>query len=120
MAVGITSFVDCAMFTRAWSPRFPPRSSHARFAITSFTFMWKEVPAPAWYASTTKSRSCLPARTSSAACTMASPFFRSRAPTSMLARAAAILMRATARTISTWRRSPEIGKFTTARAVWTP
>ena len=53
MAVGTTSFVDCAMLTSslgsmARSPRRPPRSSEARLASTSFTFMWNEVPAPAW------------------------------------------------------------------------
>ena len=54
MAVGMTSFVDCAMFTWSFgltslvSPRAPPRISQARFAITSFTFMWNDVPAPAW------------------------------------------------------------------------
>ena len=59
MFVGIVSFVLCAMFT--WSfgctgvyvPRFPPSSSFARFASTSFTFMLCDVPAPAWYGSTT-------------------------------------------------------------------
>src|SRR5438105_4368020 len=51
---------------------------------------------------------------------MASPFFASSAPTSMLARAAAILMRLTARTISGWSRSPLIGKLAIARAVWRP
>ncbi len=53
MAVGMTSFVDCARFTSSFgsterSPRRPPRISAARLASTSFTFMWKEVPAPAW------------------------------------------------------------------------
>ncbi len=54
IAVGTTSFVDCAMFTSSFgstsrsAPRRPPRSSVARFASTSFTFMWCEVPAPAW------------------------------------------------------------------------
>jgi hypothetical protein len=54
MAVGTTSLVDCPMLTwslgstRARSPRRPPSSSAARLASTSLTFMWWEVPAPAW------------------------------------------------------------------------
>ena len=48
--VGITSFDDCPMFT--WSlgctgsrePRSPPSISIARFEITSFAFMFVEVP----------------------------------------------------------------------------
>ena len=53
--------------------RVPPRSSSARFAITSLAFMLVEVPEPVWKTSTTKSPSNLPSATSIAACSMARP-----------------------------------------------
>src|SRR5437867_41221 len=54
IAVGVTSFVDCPMFT--WSlgltcsyvPRPPPRIWFARLAITSFATMCIDTPAPEW------------------------------------------------------------------------
>ena len=58
-ADGKVSFVDCPKLTWSfgltaeYSPRGLPRSSSARLASTSLTFMWKEVPAPAWNTSTT-------------------------------------------------------------------
>ena len=47
-ADGKTSFDDWPMFT--WS--FGWASSPARFAITSFAFMFDEVPEPVWNTST--------------------------------------------------------------------
>ena len=54
IAVGYESFVDCDRFTwscgsqNLYSPFLWPISSSARFAITSFAFMFVEVPAPPW------------------------------------------------------------------------
>ncbi len=55
IVVGNMSFVLCPMFTWSlgWidflaSKRSPPASSIARLAITSFTFMFVEVPDPVW------------------------------------------------------------------------
>ena len=59
MAVGYTSLVDWPRltwslgWTRVYDPRGSPRISAARLAITSFAFMLWDVPAPAWYTSTT-------------------------------------------------------------------
>ena len=59
MAVGVASFVDCAMFTSSFGftcsyvPSPPPQIWFARLAMTSFTFMWNETPAPEWKTSTT-------------------------------------------------------------------
>ena len=44
--------------TGAYEPRAVPSSSFARFASTSFAFMLCDVPAPAWYGSTTKCSRC--------------------------------------------------------------
>lgn len=54
MAVGITSLLDCDIFTwllgwtKSYNPFLPPRISFARFARISLQFMWNGVPAPAW------------------------------------------------------------------------
>ena len=54
MAVGITSFEDWPIFTWSFgwttpfSPSGWPKISFARFAITSFAFMFVEVPLPVW------------------------------------------------------------------------
>src|SRR5215471_4506888 len=51
---------------------------------------------------------------------MARALRRGRSPSRALARAAAILMRTVASTKAGWARRPEMGKFSTARAVWAP
>ncbi len=92
----------------------------ARFASTSFAFMLKLVPAPAWYTSTTNWARCCPPSTSSAARTIASAFSAGRRPRSRLASAAAFLIVTMASTSAGQARRPLIGKLSTARAVWTP
>src|SRR5512137_2072300 len=51
---------------------------------------------------------------------MARPFLRGRSPSRALTRAAASFTRTTASTSARGSRSPEMGKFSTARAVWAP
>ncbi len=51
---------------------------------------------------------------------MARAFLRGRSPSRAFTRAAASLIRTVASTKAGWARSPEIGKFSTARAVWAP
>ena len=63
-----------------------------RLARTSLTFILWEVPAPAWYTSTTNHSRNLPARISSAAWTIASAFFASSNPSALLTTAAARLI----------------------------
>src|SRR5690606_36624894 len=126
MAVGITSLVLCAMLTwslgctGAYSPSRPPRIWLARLASTSLQFMLWEVPAPAWYTSTMNWSRCWPASTSSAAWTMASASRASRRPVSLWVSAAERLTQTTASTNAGRGRSPEIGKFSAARRLWTP
>src|SRR5436190_1342968 len=103
--------------TSALSPRRPPRSSTARLAITSFAFMLVEVPEPVWNTSTTNSPSSRPSATSPAARSIASASLASRRPSPALTRAHAALMVPSARRKLRGKRSPEIGKFSTARAV---
>ena len=77
IAVGITSFEDCPMFTWSfgWTPPFAPGASwrtwFARFAITSFAFMFVDVPLPVWKMSRGNWGSWVPAITSSDAWTIA-------------------------------------------------
>ncbi len=100
IAVGVTSFDDCARLTwlLGWigtqRPRRPPRRSLARFAMTSFTFMWMGVPAPAWKASSTAASGTVPSATRSAAQTMARAHLRGKRPSRAFASAAACLTRA--------------------------
>ena len=126
MLVGIVSFVDCAILTWSfgctglYSPRFPPSNSLARFAKTSLTFMLCDVPAPAWYGSTMNCSRCCPARTSSAAFTIASASFGSSRPVSLWVSAAAFLIQTCASMNASSGSNPLIGKFCFARSVWTP
>jgi hypothetical protein len=70
----------------------------ARFAITSFAFMFVLVPAPPWMTSTVKcSWSASSFRSSSHEDAIASWTFRGRRPISKLARAHAFLTNANAR-----------------------
>ncbi len=126
MPVGNASFVDWAMLTcefglmTSYLPFGLPRSSRARFAITSFAFMLIEVPAPPWIGSTMNHELSLPAMTSSAACAIAFASFGSRWPVSRFARAAAFFTIPIARISAGWIGSPVIGKFSAPRSVWTP
>jgi hypothetical protein len=125
IAVGITSFDDCARFTSSfgWTYADPsgfPSSSPARFAITSFAFMLVEVPEPVWNTSTTKSASRSPRATSRAARSIASAFSRSSAPVSRCTAAAAALMVPSASMNRRGMPRPLIGKFSRARWVCAP
>src|SRR4051812_1425757 len=126
MAVGKTSLDDWPMlasslgWTRRPSARGPPRISLARLASTSFMFMLLWVPLPVCQITRGNSSSCLPVATSSAAATIAFPFFSSRRASSMLTSAHAFLTRARARISPGGRRSPEILKCCSERWVCPP
>ena len=129
IAVGNVSFDDCDRLT--WSlgctgvfdPSCPPASSIARFAITSFAFMFVWVPEPVCQTKSGKWSSSEPAMTSSAAFTIRSPIAGSRTPSSMLACAAAFLRMPIAWTISSGIRSTSgqpIEKWWIERSVCAP
>ena len=82
--------------------------------------MLVEVPEPVWKMSTTKSLSCLPSITSSAAWTMASAMRFSTMPVSALTTAASRLIIPMAAMNRRGKRRPETGKFWRARSVWAP
>ena len=115
--VGKTSFDDCDAFTWSFGCTSLPSFCVASEESTSFMFMFELVPDPVWYVSTGNWSSYSPVTTWSAAQAIASAMAPSSVPRSLLARAAAFLMRASA---AMWRDSrpwPEIGKFSTARWV---
>ena len=97
-----------------------PLARQTRLAMTSLAFMFVEVPEPVWKTSTGNCPSRSPAATCSAASRMASATSSGRWPSEALAPAAAALTRPRARMKSRGMRSPEIGKFWTARWVWAP
>ncbi len=115
-AEGKTSFDDWPMFT--WSLRWT--ASPARFAMTSFAFMFDEVPEPVWKTSTGNCSSCSPAAIASPAAAMLSAMSESSFPRSALARAAAALMRPSALITGAGMGCPETGKFSTAFSVSEP
>ena len=104
------------MFT--WSLGCAP--SPASVAITSFAFMFDDVPEPVWKTSIGNWSSCSPRAIWSAAAAIRSASAASSSPRSALARAAAPLMRPSQRTTATGTRSPETGKFATAFVVSPP
>src|SRR4051812_42999233 len=104
------------MFT--WSLAWA--SSPARLAITSFAFMFDEVPDPVWKTSMGNWSSCSPFATSSPARAMRSATSASRSPSSALTRAAAALIRPSQCTTGAGTRSPDTGKFSRAFDVSTP
>ncbi len=126
MAVGKVSLLLWLRFT--WSfgwtgfllPSSPPAISMARFAITSFTFMFDWVPEPVCQTTSGKCASSSPSMTSSAALAISSAISGSRLPRSRLVSAAAFLRMPNARMISRGMRSPPIGKFILERAVCAP
>ena len=127
IAVGNTSFDDWPMLT--WSlgwtlrpmPRSPPKSSLARLAMTSFTFMFVWVPLPVCQTTSGNSASCLPAITSSAAVMIARPIAGSlNLPRSRFTWAAARFTRARAWISSIGIRSSPILKFSSERWVCAP
>src|SRR6478735_7541449 len=120
IAVGKVSLLDCPALTWSLGCTASPERRWASRATTSLTFMFVDVPDPVWKTSTGKCPSWAPAATSSAAVATASASAGSSTPASALTRAAAALTRARAWMISGGMPSPEIGKFSTARAVWAP
>ena len=94
--------------------------AEARWAMTSFAFMFDDVPDPVWNTSIGKCRSNSPAATRAAARRMLFAFAFDRWPSALFACAAADLIRPSAR--MNWRGmvKPEIGKLSTARCVCAP
>src|ERR1700691_4528618 len=92
----------------------------ASAAITSFAFVFVEVPEPVWKTSIGNCASCLPAAISPAPLAMLAARRLSSRPSSPLTSAAAPFTRASQRTTDTGTRSPEIGKFSTALVVSAP
>ena len=95
-------------------------SSPASVAITSFAFMFEEVPEPVWKTSTGNWSSSSPAAIRSAAAAIAPPCPASSSPSSAFASAAAALMRPSQRATGIGIGSPEIGKLAIAFAVSAP
>ncbi len=98
----------------AWTP------SPARVAITSFAFMFDEVPEPVWKTSIGNWSSSSPSAMRSAAAAIRSAFSRSSRPRSALTWAAAPLIRPSQRATGAGMGSPETGKLATAFAVSPP
>ena len=88
--------------------------------MTSFAFMLLEVPEPVWNTSTGNWSSYSPPATWAAASAMAAAMSASSTPSWPFTTAAAPLTRASAAIRSRPMRSPEIGKFCTARCVCAP
>ncbi len=95
-------------------------SSPASSAITSFAFMFDEVPEPVWKTSIGNWSSCLPSATSSPAFAIRSATPRSSSPRSALARAAAAFRRPSQWITGDGTGCPEIWKFSTAFVVSPP
>ena len=120
MAVGTVSLLDCPALTWSFGWMDKPVARWATRATTSLTFMLVEVPEPVWKTSMGNWSSCFPRATSSAAVAMALAMAGSTTDSSALTQAAAALIRASAWMIGRGMVSPEMGKFSTARAVWAP
>ena len=107
----------------SYAPFGWPSRSSARFATTSLAFMLTDVPAPPWNTQDGNWSMQRPStRISSHAPTIASATFSSRTPISRLASAAAFFTMTMPRTKSGMSLivADAIGKFSTARTVWTP
>ena len=104
------------MFTSsfAWTP------SPASAAMTSFAFMFEEVPEPVWKTSIGNWSSSSPFAMRSAAAAMRSAFSASSSPRSAFTRAAAALIRPSQRATCRGIGSPETWKFSTAFFVSPP
>src|SRR5262245_50743892 len=104
------------MFTSsfAWTP------SPASVAITSFAFMFDEVPEPVWNTSIGNWSSSSPAAMRSPAAAMSSALSASSRPSSAFTRAAAALIRPSQCATATGIGSPETGKLATALVVSPP
>src|SRR6187551_326748 len=115
-AEGKTSLDDWPMLTSsfAWT------SAPARAAITSFAFMFEDVPDPVWNTSIGNWSSNSPFAMRSPAAAIRSALSRSRRPRSAFTRAEAALIRPSQRATETGMGSPETGKFSTALRVSVP
>src|SRR5436305_212909 len=99
---------------------FACTSSPASVAITSFAFMFEEVPEPVWKTSIGNWSSSSPSAIRVAAAAIRSALSLSSRPSSAFTRAAAPLIRPSQRATGAGIGSPETGKFTTAFAVSPP
>ena len=104
------------MFTSS----FACTSSPASAAMTSFAFMFDDVPDPVWKTSIGNWSSNSPLAMRSPAAAILSAFSLSRRPRSAFTRAAAALMRPSQRATEAGMGSPETGKFSTALRVSVP
>src|SRR5215213_2176408 len=104
------------MFTSS----FACTSSPASAAMTSFAFMFDDVPDPVWKMSIGNWSSNSPLAMRSPAAAILSAFSLSRRPRSAFTRAAAALIRPDPRATETGMGSPETGKFSTALRVSVP
>src|SRR4051794_22114508 len=104
------------MFTSS----FACTPSPASVAITSFAFMFEEVPEPVWNTSIGNWSSSSPLPIRSPAAAIRSAFSPSRSPSSAFARAAAALIRPSQRATGAGIGCPETGKLSTALRVSPP
>src|SRR6187200_1257756 len=88
--------------------------------MTSFAFMFEDVPDPVWKTSIGNWSSNSPLAIRSPAAAIRSAFSLSRRPRSAFTRAAAALIRPSQRATETGMDSPETGKFSTAFLVSVP
>src|ERR671925_219009 len=115
-ADGKTSFEDWPMFTSSFGCTSSPESA----AMTSFAFMFEEVPEPVWKTSIGNWSSSSPAASRSPAAAMRSALSGSRRPSSAFTRAAAALIRPSQRATGAGIGSPDTGKLATALRVSAP
>ena len=126
IAVGKVSLDDWPILqwslgcTGSFEPITPPSISIARFAITSFEFIFDCVPDPVCQTTSGKLSSNLPSITSLAAWVIATPRRSSKAPRVILASAQAFLITPSARTMATGCFSQPIGKLIIERCVCAP
>ena len=120
IAEGNTSLDDWDAFTWSFGCTARPSVCAARDAMTSLAFMLLEVPEPVWNTSTGNASSCSPRATEAAAAWIASAMSASSTPSSPLTLAATPLMQPSAPIMSRPSRSPDTGKFSTARWVCAP
>jgi hypothetical protein len=99
---------------------FACTSSPASVAITSFAFMFEEVPEPVWKTSIGNWSSSSPFAMRSPAAAIRSALSASSRPSSPFTRAAAALIRPSQRATGAGIGSPETGKLTTALLVSAP
>src|ERR671925_60502 len=115
-ALGKTSLDDWPLLTSSFAWTFEPASE----AMTSFAFMFDDVPEPVWKTSIGNWSSSSPAASRSPAAAMRSALSGSRRPSSAFTRAAAALIRPSQRATGAGIGSPDTGKLATALRVSAP